>query len=265
MIKNKITNFLCLSLLLLGATVMGMNNPEEQLRNAAESGNLEEVERLIALGAAIEAKDNEGRTPLRYAASNGHEAVCRLLIEKNAIVEAKDNSGRTSLMRAAQYGHEAVCRLLIANKAAIETKCNDDGGWTPLLYASHRGHEDVCRLLIENKAAIDEQDYYGSSALKFATTWEHEGVYSLLIVAHLERAKKDRANIVQFLGIAKKRKQNFPREITNDVAKIIARQAFETVQQDKRSVIEQINRIDNLRKRAEWLAYIKQQMNSPMK
>ena len=219
---NKITNFLCLSLLLLGATVLGMNNPEIQLVAAAQSGDLEKVERLIELGVSVEAKEPCGSTPLILAANNGHEGVCRLLIENKASVEAKAMYGWTPLHGAANNGREAACRLLIENKASVEAKDND--GLTPLIIAAKWGQEDVCKLLIDvqvNKPAI-----------------------------------------VTFLGIVRKKGKNLPCHMHYDVSKIIACQVLQLA---KWPVIEQIKEIKNPEKRAKWLAYVDQQLNSPIK
>jgi ankyrin repeat protein len=199
--RDRLTNFLCLSLLLLGATVLGMDYTNarlgQELLNAAMHGNFQEVERLITHGVSVETKDTSERTPLIMAAWNGHEAVCRLLIEKNASVEAKDNYLGTSLVYAAEYDREAVCRLLI----------------------------DV----------------------------------------QLEEARKNKAAIVIFLGIVRKRRQNLPCYMQYDVAKMIAHQAFETVQRDRRAVIEQIKKIHTRSTKAQWLAYANKQMNSANK
>jgi ankyrin repeat protein len=126
---NKRTNFLCLSSLLLSATAFGMDDPDMRLIDAVWSGNLEEINKLIARGVSVDAKDDSGWTPLIWAAWSGREAVCRLLIENKAPIEAKDCRGWTTLIVAANNAKEAVCRLLIdvqlasarKNKAAIVT------------------------------------------------------------------------------------------------------------------------------------------------
>jgi ankyrin repeat protein len=189
---NKITNFLCLSLLLLGATVLGMNNPNEQLLFAAHRGDLGGVETLIAQGASVNMKDAIECGPLYYAALSGHGAVCKLLIKEKALVNAQSHIG-----------------------------------WTPLRIASMNGREGVCKLLID---------------------------------VQLEEARKDKAAIVTFLGIVKKRGKNLPCHMHYDVAKIIDRQAFEIVRQKNWSVIKQINKLKDQAK-TKWLAYVNQQMN----
>jgi len=190
---NKVTNFLCLSLLLLGATAAGMNNPEEQLLGAARRGNLGEVKELIAQGASADLKDCLKCGPLYYAAMYGHVAVCKLLIDEKASIDAKSHIG-----------------------------------WTPLNIASMNGREDVCRFLID---------------------------------VELEPVIKDKAAIVTFLGIVRNRKRNLPCHMHYDVAKIIGRQAFVTVQQSKRSLIDQVNQL-GARAKVQWLAYANKQMNS---
>jgi hypothetical protein len=221
---NKITNFLCLSLLLLGATALGMDTLDERLIHAAVWGSLDELERLIAQSVSLEVEDDYGRTPLILAAAYGHRAVCRLLIENKASVEAKDNRGRSPLIEAAADGHEDVCRLLIANKALVEAESKR--GWTPLMFAAAEGHKAVCKLLID---------------------------------AQVEEARENKATIATFLGIVRKRCDNLPCHMHYDVAKIIAFQVFQLA---KWPVIKQINMIENKEKRAKWFSYLNQQMNS---
>jgi hypothetical protein len=232
---TKIINFLGLSLLLLGATAFGMDNPDKRLFDAAVSGNLDEAQISIKRGALIEAKDVSGTTPLIWAAWTGHEAVCRLLIANKASIEAKNNNGWTPLNRAAWNGNEAVCRLLIENKASIEAK--DCMGQTPLIVAANNaplivaannGKEAVCRLLID---------------------------------VQLASARKNKAAIVTLLGIVRNRRQRLPCHMHYDVAKIIDRQVFGIVMQQMQPVIEQITEIRNPKTRGKWLAYVKQQMN----
>jgi len=126
---NKVTNFLCLSLLLLGASALGMNNGDAQLLDATRDGNLEKVKELIAQGASADLKDCLKCGPLYYAAMYGHVAVCKLLIDEKASIDAKSHIGWTPLNIASMNGREDVCRFLIdvelepviKDKAAIVT------------------------------------------------------------------------------------------------------------------------------------------------
>jgi ankyrin repeat protein len=181
--------------------------------------------------------------------------ICMLLIEKNALIEDK------SLINAALNGHETVCRLLIEKNATVHGK--NGFGWTPLLAAAFHGHEAISKLLIEKNAAIAAKAINGFTPLINAALNNHEGTCRLLIDTQLERARK-KAGIKTFLGITRKRKTHLPCEMQWDIAIMIVRQALETIKQDKQSVIDQINGL-NEQKKPKWLDYANQQINSPIK
>ena len=67
-------------------------SPEKQkqlngmLIEAANKGKIKRVERLLKIGANINAKDNLGRSALIKAAKEGHTETCALLIEKRHIL-----------------------------------------------------------------------------------------------------------------------------------------------------------------------------------
>jgi ankyrin repeat protein len=68
------------------------------LHAAAYDGRADIAELLIQLGANVNCREANGRTPLHDAANNGHLAVIDLLIKNGADIEAKDNGGMTPLM-----------------------------------------------------------------------------------------------------------------------------------------------------------------------
>ena len=83
---------------------------EEQTRDArgrtplmlaCRSGDANEVDRLIASGADVNARNNSGTTPLMYAKTaavgSGDTRVLCALIDAGADVNAKDAAGRTAL------------------------------------------------------------------------------------------------------------------------------------------------------------------------
>ena len=78
------------------------------LHTACRDGRLNRVAPLIAAGAAIEEKSNNGNTPLSLAAFHGHLEVARLLLASGAEVEANNNGGYTPLSLAALKGHTDI-------------------------------------------------------------------------------------------------------------------------------------------------------------
>ena len=108
------------------------------LHDAAERGDLDEVKRLIAEGANLNAIDDKlGGTPLHYAALRGHKAIAELLIAKGADVNASDHLGTTALHWTVIFDHLAVVKLLIANGADVNAKAVN--GQTPRSLAIESG------------------------------------------------------------------------------------------------------------------------------
>ncbi len=68
---------------------------------ASFKGHCQEVERLLAAGADVNAKSSIGSTALLYAADAGHYSVVKVLIAAGADVNARNNRGWTALSRAA--------------------------------------------------------------------------------------------------------------------------------------------------------------------
>ena len=70
---------------------------------------------VLEKGAAVDAKDEAGRTPLMNAAGHvfpGTAGTVTLLLEKGADPNARAKDGRTPLADAKQYGPPEVVELL---------------------------------------------------------------------------------------------------------------------------------------------------------
>ena len=66
------------------------SNGYTRLYIASENGFLEDVKKLLELGADIDAKDNRQETPLHLAARNGHFEVVKMLLENGANITGEN-------------------------------------------------------------------------------------------------------------------------------------------------------------------------------
>ena len=124
------------------------SNTEEnafELIKAVRDGNLDGVNRLLALGVSCD-------HALREAAGRGHTDCVRLLLAAGANAKCLDESNQTTLMLAARGGHADCVRLLLA--AGVDPNIKErnpyDGSHvnqSPLVAAVMGGHVEVVRLL----------------------------------------------------------------------------------------------------------------------
>lgn len=92
---------------------------QEQLHDAAQSGDIEQCKRLLNEGQQPNAFDELGLTPLHYAAQGQHLEVMKLLIDSGADVNAHDERviGNTPLGEVAGNCSFKVAKLLVDSGA----------------------------------------------------------------------------------------------------------------------------------------------------
>jgi len=169
------------------------------------------VQRLLALGAAAQAADEEGRTALHQAIFPApdpitpklQERVVRLLLDAGADVHAKDNQGVTPLDRAAEYGTTNLAKLLLSEGAALDiftaagcgatnfvaaavardpalVKATKANGTTPLHWAVRTGQESAAELLLKAGADANAKDREMQTPLWMTASRNHPGMVPLL-------------------------------------------------------------------------------------
>src|SRR4051794_38541754 len=105
-----------ISLLIIVAivSIAGAADLNEDLLTAANKGDVESVEALLAKGADANAKNSYGASALFFAADKGHLAVVKLLLEKKADVNARDTFYKLSpLDFALSRGRKEIAKALI--------------------------------------------------------------------------------------------------------------------------------------------------------
>jgi ankyrin repeat protein len=82
------------------------------LQSAAASGDTVQTTALLNQGAALDTRDDHGRTPLMLAVMQGRLDVVRLLLNRGADPTIADGAGRTPLQQAKQQNLREIAALL---------------------------------------------------------------------------------------------------------------------------------------------------------
>ena len=123
-----------------------------KLAEAAKENNTELIELLLAAGANVNSKDNNGNTPLTQAAKNGSKESMKLLLTAGANANLVDNKGYSPLAQAAENGHIECVKLLLAAGVNVNSRNND--GNTPLALALKKKQNKCARILL-NEVGIE--------------------------------------------------------------------------------------------------------------
>ena len=103
--------------------------PQDALHRAAEGGDLDGLETLIADGAEIDGRDGRGWTALMHAANEGRPLVVAPLLEAGARPDVRAPDGATALFIAALHGHAEIIGLLL--QAGADASIPGPRGRTP--------------------------------------------------------------------------------------------------------------------------------------
>ncbi len=113
---------------------------------AARSGNLGELEKLLAAGADPDVHAGvNGWPPLMHAIHKNQEGSVKVLLAHHANVNATGDGGATPLIMAAGYGYANIVRLLL--DAGADPKISADNGQNAL-QAALSGVPDIDRFTV---------------------------------------------------------------------------------------------------------------------
>ncbi|WP_110111983.1 M48 family metallopeptidase [Bacillus sp. CGMCC 1.16541] len=126
--------------------------------------DMDELQKLIEEGYAVDELDDQGYTPLHWAAKSDNVDAATLLLNEGVDVNIEDGDlFLTPLMSAAELGNTKVLSFLLDEGADVTYE--DSEGDTALTYAVYSDNVGAVRVLIEAGADPNAPDYYGSTPL----------------------------------------------------------------------------------------------------
>jgi len=150
------------------------------IHEAARSGDLEQIQRLVVEGTGVNEKTSQDETPLVIAALAGQGEIASYLLQRGADIDARNLGGLTALHAASYAGHTDIVALLIARGAAVNDADNAFGV-TPLHLASEENHLETTRVLLAHGADITLLEVNGYNAVSRAGWREHWDIVSALL------------------------------------------------------------------------------------
>lgn len=137
-----------------GADVAAYGRLHQGLHGAAHRGDLAALQRALAAGVPVDARDAHGRTALHVATFARRQEVIRALVAARADLGALEADRYDAVTIAAVADDEATLALLLQLGASARlTTSRYDG--TALIAAAHLGHDGVVRQLIRAGAPLD--------------------------------------------------------------------------------------------------------------
>lgn len=144
-------------LVMLLALTSGCHNAPlkyETIWDSAQYGAVADIDTHLRHGVAVNARDQQGRTPLMVAAGAGQLQAVRALLKRGAGVSVTDAGGQTAAFKAAAGGHLEVVQYLIDSGAELQAR--DAQGQTLLHIAARRADTDLMALLVSRGADMAE-------------------------------------------------------------------------------------------------------------
>lgn len=133
------------------------------LLDAAVSGQADQADRAIKAGAAVEARDPQGRTPLLLAVTHDRVEVASLLVAKGADPDALDAQHDTPWLVTGVTGSVRMLEVLLPAKPDLTIR-NRFGG-TSVIPASERGHVEYVRRVVRTGINVNHVNDLGWTAM----------------------------------------------------------------------------------------------------
>jgi len=165
---------------------------------AAGQGDIETVRQLLAQGASIHARDENGRTALIAAAYRNDLAIADMLIQAGADVNVQDNTQQSAYLISTSDGYLDLLKHTL--QAGANVHSTDSYNGTGLIRAADRGHVEIIEELLKTDIKIDHINNLGWTALLEAIILGDGGPRHTEVVRLLVKAGAD-VNLADANGV----------------------------------------------------------------
>jgi ankyrin repeat protein len=148
-----------------GEAVARDGSLEARLIAAAGAGDLPSMRRLLAEGAGVAVRGQQGRTALVAAAYGNHLRAAQLLLDAGADVDAKDDTQQNLYLIATSEVGDDPRLLALALAAGADPHAKDSYNGTGLIRAADRGHPRITSRLLRAGVDADHVNRLGWTAL----------------------------------------------------------------------------------------------------
>lgn len=143
------------------------------LHIAVQEANIETVKQLLELGAVVNSRDVNNKTPLHYATMLRKAdafQISRFLLEHGADPNVSDSDCDSTALHlaAGQEDGSDLLKLLLENEGDVQK--TDKGGNIPLHLAVSKGCLQNVQLLVERGSDVNQQNFKWSTSLTLANT-----------------------------------------------------------------------------------------------
>jgi uncharacterized protein len=136
---------------------------DQQLLQAASSGDTDAAAAALRGGADLETRDTNRRTPLLLAATDDHLETARLLVYAGADPDALDGQHDTPWLVTGVTGSVPMAELLLTADPDLTVRNRYRG--LSIIPASERGHADYVERVARTEIDIDHVNDLGWTAL----------------------------------------------------------------------------------------------------
>lgn len=160
----------------------------QKLMAAVASGDLDQVNALIAAGADVNQKSpvigsgNDGQTPLLVACFLGHAEIVRALLKSGAKETINDYlMAATPAHKACYAGQTEALKVLLELAPGVDlTAQGPYNGYTALHDSCWHGHIENVKILLEHGIPLDQKSHQGETPAQFARTLGYEEIAQLI-------------------------------------------------------------------------------------